>query len=297
MKVIINTPTGKIGRALTGRLLETDVDLVLLARHPEKIRPFTAGGAAVAEGDLLDSDFVVRATRGADVLFWVSPADPTSDDIRAHYDRLGRIAARAVSENNIPRVIDLSSLGAQHEHGTGPITGLRDIERMLEETGAHVTHLRPAFFMENFFMQADAIVSKGSIFFPLPGGTKISLIATADIAAAAAERILDRTWTGRSVIELAGPADMTLDGAARALGSALHKVVRHVPVTSDQTRDSMIGMGISKAVADSYLEMYAGFETGAIAPEAPAKLERTPTTFEEFVANVFLPATREIAKQ
>jgi hypothetical protein len=59
----------------------------------------------------------------------------------------------------------------------------------------------------------------------------------------------------------------------------------------------MIGMGISKAVADSYLEMYAGFETGAIAPEAPAKLERTPTTFEEFVANVFLPATREIAKQ
>ncbi|MBI4720435.1 MAG: NAD(P)H-binding protein [Chitinivibrionia bacterium] len=297
MKVVINTPTGKIGKALTERLLETGVDLILLARSPERVEPFAKRGATVAEGNLEDVDFVVRATRGADVLFWVTPADYAAGDIRKHYNKLGRIAVRAVEENKIPRVVDLSSIGAQHKDGTGPIAGLHDIEKMLERTGAHVTHLRPAFFMENFFMQADSIASMGAIFMPVPGRTKLSMIATADIAAAAAERILDANWTGRSVLELAGPAEMTFDGAARVLGSALNKEVRHVPVSMDQTRDALVGMGISRGVADSYLEMYAAFAAGAIIPETPAALKRTSTTFDAFAENVFRPGMQAMGKQ
>lgn len=297
MKVVINTPTGKIGKALTERLLETDVDLILLARSPEKVKPFADRGATIAEGNLEDAGFVVRATRGADVLFWVTPADYAADDLRAHYNKLGRIAAGAVTENRIPRVIDLSSMGAQHKDGTGPIAGLHDIEKMLDKTGAHVTHLRPAFFMENFFMQADAIASMGAIYMPVPGSTRLAMIATADIAETAAERVLDSSWTGRSVIELAGPADMTFDGAAQVLGSALRKDVRHVPVSMDQTRGALVGMGVSGGVADSYLEMYAAFAAGAIRPEAPAALKRTATTFDAFAENVFRPGIQAMTKR
>ena len=51
MKIAITTPTGKNGSAITKRLLETaeenQLEIVLLARDPEKVREFTERGARV----------------------------------------------------------------------------------------------------------------------------------------------------------------------------------------------------------------------------------------------------------
>lgn len=296
MKVVINTPTGKIGSALAVRLLEADVELVLLARNPDKLKPFADRGIAIHAGNLEDAEFVVEATRGADVLFWVTPADTAAEDLRVYYNQLGRNAVTAVTENGIPRVIALSSIGAQHESGTGPIAGLYDIEKMLDPTGAHVTHLRPAFFMENFFMSAATIASQGALYMPCQSSTRLEMIATADIAEAAAERILDTGWTGRNVIELAGPEAYTFEQAAEALGSALGAEVMHVQVSPDQTREALLGMGISKKVADTYVEMYAAFDAGIITPEKPERMKRMGTSFDMFAERVFRPIVQSMKR-
>lgn len=297
MKVVINTPTGKIGSALTGRLLETDVELVLITRSLDKIRPLADRVAAIHEGNLEDPDFVVTATRGADLLFWVTPADADTEDLRAYYNQLGWNAVKAVTENNIPRVIDLSSIGAQHESGTGPIAGLYDVEKMLEKTDAHVTHLRPAFFMENFIMSAGSIASQGAMYLPCQGSTELEMIATADIAEAAAELILDAGWRGRNVIELAGPAKISFEHAAQTLGSALDSEVLHIPVTPDQTREALTGMGISAGVADSYVEMYSAFDSGIIEPEDSAQVKRMGTSLDTFAETVFVPIVQLMKKE
>lgn len=294
MRIVVNTPTGKIGSALLGRLLGMDVELVLLNRNATKLKPFADRGAIVHEGDLEDAEFVVTATRGADALFWVTPADVATDDLRAYYNQLGKNAASAVTENGIPRVVDLSSIGAQHETGTGPIAGLYDIEKLLETTDAHVTHLRPAFFMENFFMSAGTIVAQGAMYLPCQGSTQLEMIATADIARAAADVILDDSWAGRNVLELAGPARVSFDEAAEVLGAALGSEVRHVPVSPEQTREALVGMGISEGVADSYLEMYRAFDNGFVTPEHPDGIKRMEMSFEEFAKNVFAPAVQSM---
>ena len=296
MKVAINTPTGKIGSALTSRLLGTDVELVLLTRSPDKIKPLADQGVTIHAGNLEDADFVSKATRGADVLFWVTPADAATEDLRAYYNRLGRNAVKAVVENKIARVIDLSSIGAQHTAGTGPIAGLYDIEKMLEKTDADVTHLRAAFFMENFFMSAGSIASQGAMYLPCKGSTQLEMIATADIAEAAAERILDTAWTGRNVIELSGPSQISFEHAAETLGSALGTEVNHIPVTPDQTREALTGMGISGAVADTYLEMYSAFDSGLIAPEHPAQVKRMGISLETFAEGIFRPIVQSMKK-
>ncbi|MEJ2722931.1 MAG: NAD(P)H-binding protein, partial [bacterium] len=164
MRVAVNTPTGHIGGVLSEHLLNAGVDLVLPARHPDKLARIAERGALVHQGDLQDPDFVAEVTKGVDVLFWLTPPNLAADDFRGFQNTLGKNAARAVKENRIPRVVDVSSIGAQHGSGTGPIAGLGDVERTLEGTGAFVTHLRPAYFMENYLTAVPTIVSDGAVY-------------------------------------------------------------------------------------------------------------------------------------
>jgi len=297
MKIAINTPTGNIGRALTAHLLDAGAQLVLLTRSADKVKDFEARGAKVQVGSLEDADFVVRATKGVDVLFWLTPPNMATDDFRGHQNKLGEIAARAIRENKIPRVVNLSSVGAQHDGGTGPIAGLHDVEKKLERTGAHVTHLRPTFFLENLFMMKETMVTQGAVYFPVRGDAKMEMIATRDIAKAAAERILDPSWTGRAVVELLGPAAQTFEGAAKTLGKAVGKDIKYVRTTFDQTREALVGMGIRPKTADLFCEMYEAFDTGKVVPEAPANAKRTSTTINAFADEVFRPAVEAMARK
>ena len=297
MKIAINTPAGNIGRVLTGHLLDAGADIVLLTRNPDKVKDFAARGAKVHVGNLEDADFVARATKGVEVLFWLTPPNMAAEDFRGYQNKLGDVAVRAITDNKIPRVVNLSSIGAQHDGGTGPIAGLHDVEKKLDRTGAHVTHLRAGFFMENMFMMAETMAKDGAVYFPVRGSAKMEMIATRDIAKAAAERVLDSSWTGRTVVELLGPAGQTFEGAARTLGNALGKDLKYVTTTFDQTREALVGMGIRPKTAALFCEMYEGFDTGKVAPEAPAKAKRTATTIDAFAEQVFRPAVEAIARR
>ncbi|MBP2680884.1 MAG: NmrA-like protein, partial [Candidatus Krumholzibacteriota bacterium] len=270
---------------------------VLLVRNADKVKDFAERGAIVQVGNLEDADFVARATKGVDVLFWLTPANMGTDDFRGQQNQLGNVAIRAIRQNSIPRVVNLSSVGAQHENGTGPIAGLHDIEQKLDRSGAHVTHLRPTFFMENLFMLAETMAKEGAAYFPVRGSAKMEMIATRDIAKAAAERVLDASWTGRSVIELLGPAEQTFEGAAKMLGKALGKDIHYVTTTFEQTREALVGMGVRPKTADLFCEMYKAFDAGMVVPEAPAKARRTATTLESFAAQVFRPGVEAMAKR
>jgi len=295
MKVAINTPNGKIGKVLTGLLLDAGADVVLLTRSPEKTKQFADRGAKIHVGDLEDADFVLNATKGADVLFWLTPPKMTSDDSRGYQNKLGDIAARAVAENKIPRVVNLSSIGAHLPSGTGPIVGLRDVERKLDKTGAHVTHIRAGFFMENLFMAAETIARDGAVYMPIRGSAGTAMIATSDIARAAAARILERGWTGRSVIELLGPAEITFEGAARTLGKSLGKEVTFVTTTPEKARQALVGMGIPPKTAELFVEMYTAFDAGKVVPETPKQARAAATTIGTFAEKVFRPGVEAMA--
>ncbi len=290
MKVALTTPTGHVGGGVARRLLDSKADLVLLARHPEKVSELAGRGAHVKEGSQDDERFVTEATRGVDLLFWVTPTDPKTDDLRASQNRFGRAAAAAVKANRIPRVVNLSSVGAHNAKGTGPVDGLHDVEGLLDATEAAITHLRPGFFFENYLMMIDGIRSSGSIFMPNHGGTRVPMIATRDIAEAAAKRILDTGWKGRSVMGLHGPADLSFDEAAVAIGEGLRRRVTHVQVPESEARQALLAMGVSPAVADAMLEMHRAMASGVMRPERPRTPETTtPTTLTRWTVEVMAP--------
>jgi uncharacterized protein YbjT (DUF2867 family) len=291
MRVAITTPTGNIGRELV-RILqaETDHALTLLARDPSKLAAEVERGAAVERGDLLDPHFVVEATRGADVLFFLIPPNFAAEDFRGFQNQVTASGVQAVRDNQIAHVILLSSVGAQHGQGVGPVNGLHDAEVAFADTGATVTVLRPGWFMENYLTQLDAIRGTGSVYMPVPGATMVPMIATADIGRVAAD-VLRSLPTASVVLELLGPRDVSLDEAAHLIGEAIGRSVHHVQVTPEQAQEAFLGMGLGADLTRLYLEVFRGYATGLLAPEAPrTAASTTPTEFATFAKRVLAPA-------
>ena len=219
MKIAVVTPTGHVGSSVVDFLLEFggDIRVVLLGRRPEKLKGFIQRGAEIAIGSQDDADYLVKATRGADALFWATPPGYGSDNLRAFQNRLGRAAATAIRTNGISRVVNLSSIGAQLDSGVGPINGLHDVEGLLDAVSTNITHLRPGFFFENLLWQLDWIRNSGTISLPLSGDRRYPMIATRDIGRVAAARLASRGWVGHFTGELHGPADLSFDKAAEIL--------------------------------------------------------------------------------
>ncbi len=291
MSIAITGPTGQIGSRLVQRLLDAGADLTLLVRHPDKLDPAVRNRVHVQQGALQDQDFVLRATRGAEALFWLTPPDITPSDVRASYNHLGEVAAHAAQTNGVAHVLNISSAGAQLPHA-GLVSGLGQIERLLNATGANVLHLRAGYFMENYLMQLDAIRQQGSVFLPVPAEASFPMIATRDIAEVAARYLLDRSWRGKRIQGLHGPADVRFDEAAAILSEALERPIRHITITPEQAREAFLGLGASPAFADAYVEMARALsQPGAVAePRTPETT--TPTTLYQWARETLYPLLR-----
>lgn len=294
MRIAITTPTGHIGRKVTRMLLGSGAKLVLLARDRDRVQEYERVGAQIRVGSVDNEMFVTEATIGADALLWVTPPNMTCPDMRAFQIACGRAAAGAIRANRIPRVVNISSIGAQQAEGNGPINGLHDVERQLNAAAPNLVHLRPGFFFENFLMQIDAIHGASSVFMPTDGTRAIPMIATRDIAAVAAELLVYSDWTGLQVRGLHGPADMTIRQAVEIIAQGLERPIRYAKIPEEQARANMRAGGMSDRAVEAMLEMYRSFQEGRLTvAEARSPETTTPTTLAEFTREVIVPLVHE----
>jgi uncharacterized protein YbjT (DUF2867 family) len=251
-------------------------------------------GATMSVGAQDDLGYMVRATEDVDALFWVTPPGYGSDNVRAFQNRMARAAVAAIRTNEIPRVVNLSSIGADQDSGVGPIGGLHDVESQLNDAGDNITHLRPGSFYENLLRQVDIIKNEGKISLPISGSRHLPMIAARDVARVAADRLANRDWTGQSIRELHGPDDLSLDEVAKVLSKALGRSIEYVRCDREQARHALLQSAISENSADLILEMYEAIETGRIRLLKPRSPETTtPTTLAEFARLVMQPRLAE----
>jgi len=295
MRVLINTPTGRVGRLITRHLLDSGVSLTLIARHPEKLESLGIG-APVVRGELDDPAVLDRAMAGVDAIFWVTPSLANPDYMR-WARQLAKLAVAAARRNGVKRAVLLSSISAQVPRGVGPISSLHLVEREFQAGFSDLVVLRPTFFMENHLGSAGSIATAGAIFAPIAGGVRFPQIATRDIAARAAALLGDGTWKGQRVMGLHGPSDLGFEETAWVVGEVLGRPVRFVQVTAAQAKQSMLGAGLPAYVADAYVEMYTAMGSGVFQQAEPRTPETTtPTTLARFAADTLVPAIEAVAK-
>jgi uncharacterized protein YbjT (DUF2867 family) len=164
--------------------------------------------------------------------------------------------------------------------------------RLAQVRGLNALHLRAGYFMENTLAQIGIIRSLGMMAGPVRADLPLSMIATRDIGAAAAEALLRLDFHGQQTQELLGPPDVTYAETAKIIGLAIGKQdLTYVQLPDEQVIQAMTGMGMSRNIAQLLCEMSAALNNGHMRPLEPrSEKNTTPTTLEMFVEEVFLPA-------
>jgi uncharacterized protein YbjT (DUF2867 family) len=291
MKIVINTPAGNIGHNVVNALLAANENVSIISRHPKKVADLTDRGATLTEGSIDDPRVLTRAMKNADALFWLTPFAPDQPDYVNWARRTGQLAADVVKEQGVNRVVVISSVGAQHDSGVGPIACLPTIETAFKSASPNVLSLRAGSFMENFLASVGTIATMGTIFGPHPAEKMMPRVATQDIATKAVEALRNCSLSGFRIAGVHGPEDLSPNQSARIIGEGIGRPVKYVEVTVDQTKQGMLRAGLPEFMVDLLGDMYTGFLAGRMDRAEPRSAETTtPTTLLEFSRQVLKPA-------
>jgi uncharacterized protein YbjT (DUF2867 family) len=202
---------------------------------------------------------------------------------------MGEAMVKAIRESGVGRVVFLSSVGAELPSGTGPIAGLHAQEKRLEKLqGVSVLILRPGYFFENFEESLGLIKHQGIHGGALAPDVSMPMVATRDIADAAANALRERRFQGIQVRELLGPRDLTQAEATRILGARIGKPdLPYVQFPYADFVKALVQVGLSENVANLYSEMSRALNEGKVKSlEGRRKENTTATRFEDFVVEL-----------
>jgi uncharacterized protein YbjT (DUF2867 family) len=187
---VIAGVTGHVGSVAAEKLLAKGQKIKVVVRDAGKGASWSKKGAEVAVGSLDDQAFLAGALRGAKGFFTLLPPNYQATDFFASQKKTADVIAAAVKASGVAHVVMLSSIGADHPAGTGPIQGLHYLENALRATGTQLTAIRAGSFQENVGLSLAPAKAKG--IFPSfgPADYPVPMIATKDIGALVAESLL-----------------------------------------------------------------------------------------------------------
>ncbi|WP_280267144.1 NAD(P)H-binding protein [Nocardia wallacei] len=288
--IVITTPTGQIGGRLLDLLLgETPEPLRVIVRDPAKLPAAVRDRVDVVVGSHGDPDTVDRAFTGANAVFWLPPPAPSLSDT---YSEFTRAAAKAFTVHGIDHVVGVSALG----RGTpvadraGLVTASLAMDDLIASTGVAYRALANPTFMDNLLWQAVSIRDDGVFTGTGAADRRAPLVATRDIAAAAARLLLDRSWTGTGEAAVLGPEDLSPNDLAHTMSDVLGRPVRYQRQTLDEFGAALAARGTGAALVRGYVDMMRAKDNGLddAVPRTPQTA--SPTTFREWCAEVLAPA-------
>ncbi len=288
--------TGNIGHIVTEELLKRGHEVRALGRNQEKLAALESKGAKVYPVEFNNSTSLAEAFQGATAVFSFIPAFYGADDFGAYQDLVGEAILAALSKTGVSHVLNLSSIGAHLDKGTGPVVGLhRHEERLNTLEDVNLLHLRPMYFMENQFWAIPLIKSEGINGSTLRGDLPIPVVATRDIGKKAAS-FLDRLdFNGISEFDFVGPEEVTLERFTSVLGKAIGKPdLRYVQFPYEEQRKAMLASGMKASIVDLLIELDRSFNEGKIKlTQGLNEDHKGSTTIEKFAevfASVFAEA-------
>jgi uncharacterized protein YbjT (DUF2867 family) len=215
------------------------------------------------------------------------PPTFSASDWKLHIAGIGKIYAQAIAAAGVKNVVNLSSIGAHMPDGCGPVSGLHYVEQALNALeGVNVKHLRPGFFYYNFLANIGMIKHMGIIGGNYGESAKLVLANPADIAEAAAEELLNLSFTGKSIRYVVSD-EKTTDEVAAILGAGIGKPdLKWINFSDEDTVGGMLQNGLPLDIAKNYAEMGAAMRNGEMASEYNEikSVKFGKTRFEEFAA-------------
>jgi uncharacterized protein YbjT (DUF2867 family) len=251
-RVLVTGATGAQGGAVARALRDTSVEVVALVRDAGSApaKALAADGVTLRVGNLDDPGSVEAACAGCDVVFSVQvPGEPEL--------RHGRNLVTAAKNAGVAHMVhtSVSGTGWRARSSVTPSASQNRywdqkeaVETMARDAGFDTyTILKPALMMDNF------VTPKSTMLFPLLAENRlvvatsedapVSLVAAADIGAAAAAVIADPRRYAGAEIELGGDlltfgeiADTITKVSGHAVTAASHTVEEVVAIVGEKYR-------------------------------------------------------------
>ena len=220
--------TGKVGGATAKHLLVHGKEVRALVRNREKAVNWANRGVELVDGDWNDSAAIERALKGVEGAFVMLPAvwAPTLD----YKEAKGAIAnyVEALTKAAPPRVVALSSMGANRTSGLGMITALSLLEQGFRDLTSPIAFVRAGGFFENFLYGLQVAQGGTLPVYYNPTNRKSTMVATNDIGAEVATLLTGPAWSGQRVVELGSM--VSADEVAEQLGEVLNLGVKALAV-------------------------------------------------------------------
>jgi uncharacterized protein YbjT (DUF2867 family) len=291
---LVTGATGNTGSVVAKGLLKQGKKVRVIARNQEKLKELASLGAETLIGDITSQDTANKAFAGIEAAYLMIPPAMTDPDYRGYQKKLTEVYGSALEANSsVKHVVVLSSFGADKDAKTGPILGLHFLEERLKQIKLlNSLSLRAGYFMENTLGQAGAIHQMGAVVGPLKPDLKIPLIASIDIGNSALDALLQLNFTGHQTRDLQGQRDLTYLEITAIIGAAIGKPdLQYQVISSEQFAGFMEQMGWAQNVAALMAEMVDAQNVGHVRSLEPRSASNTtPTPFEQFVAETFVPA-------
>ena len=205
--------TGKVGSATAKHLLAHGKEVRALVRNREKAANWANQGVELVDGDWNDSAAIERALEGVEGAFVMLPAvwAPSPD----YKEAKGVIAnyVEALTKAAPPRVVALSSMGANRTSGLGMITALSLLEQGFRDLISPIAFVRAGGFFENFLYGLQVAQGGTLPVYYNPTNRKSTMVA-----------MTGPGWSGQRVVELGSM--VTADEVAEQLGEVLNLDVK-----------------------------------------------------------------------
>lgn len=232
-RILVTGAAGGVGsnaREAVRILLEQGRQVrALVHREDDRAAALRAMGAEVVVADLLDIATLHAAMEGCGVVYFTMSIAPTY---------LEAAANMAVTAKNLKvrAFVSLSQMTLSEMSDTVSTTSPQQrqhwlAEQILRWSGLPVIYLRPTAFYDGMFLvqSAKGIRDDNAIRLPFANG-KTSPIAGSDVGAAAAAVLANPApYIGR-VLELTGPASLTVSEVAAVFSRQLGRTISYVDV-------------------------------------------------------------------
>lgn len=275
--ITVTGSTGTIGAELVRLLSGTDTETRALYRDIRKT--WQASNVTWVRADLTQAHDLRAALDGSERLFLLTGNDPGFADTQIE-------VVRAAQAAGVRHVVKLSALGASSHSNSSIARDHYAVEQALLETPMHWTLLRPHAFMQNWLGDvAESVRREGVIYSPVGDG-RVPFIDARDIAAVAAEVLLNPDAHHGKKYFLTGGEAVSYEDVARALSDATGRPVRYQSISMEEARARYQALGLDPELVQAMLAIaayqQAGGPTSTVSPTVERLLGRPPRTIRDF---------------
>ena len=260
--LLVTGAAGKLGHLVVSELIAKGGNTVIAgSRDPAKLADLAAKGARTARVDFDDEASLAAAFAGVDRVLIISTDAVGQPGLRlAQHEKAVKAAVAAgvkhIVYTSMPKPEPGSAIVFAPDHyGT---------EQAVKASGLPYTIIRVSWYQENFLMSLPNVLASGQ-WFTAAGQGKVSHIARADVAKAAAAALASTT-SESATYNLTSEEAFTTDEIAKIASDVFGKPIGVVHVSDEQLTAGLVQHGVPEFMAAFIVCFDTNTRLGGVTP-------------------------------